>query len=76
MLGTSFFGVDRFVRTVVEDDAVLQNLTYGGSFMQGGCLQNLHCAGCVGGYGAGKETSACPEAQFGGMEGVLHRAVG
>ena len=61
---------------VVEDDAVLQYLTHAGSLVLVGCLEDFHSAGRIGGHGACKEVSACSEAQLGGPEGVLHRAVG
>ena len=66
VLGASFFVVNRVVRTVVEDDAVLEDFADGGTVMVVGCFQDFYRAGGIGGYGTCEETSACAEAQLGG----------
>ena len=61
--------------TVVEDDAVLQNLTDGSTLVLVGGLQDFHGARGVSGYGAGEEVAAGTKAQLGRTEGVFYRAV-
>ena len=75
VLGASFLIIYRVVRAVVEDDAVLEDFAHRGALVPGGGLQDIHRTLCVRGHGAGKEASACAEAQLCRMEGVFHRAV-
>ena len=75
VLGTTLLVIDCIVSTVVEYHAVLQNLTYGCALVIVSGLEDIHCAGSIGGNGAGKEMTACAEAKFCGTERILNCAV-
>ena len=64
--------VDRVVNTVVEDNAVLQNLAYRSTLMLLCSLQHLYSSCSVGGYGTCKETTSCTEAKLCRTEWVLY----
>ena len=75
ILGTSVFVVYRVVGSVIEYNAVLQNLTHSGSFMVSSSLQNFSCAGTICGYTACKETSTGTEAEFSRVERIFYRTI-
>ena len=64
------------VGTVVEDDAVLQNLADSSTLVGIGSLQNLDGSRSIGGYGTGEEMATCAKAQFSRTEGILDSAIG
>lgn len=64
------------MRTVIEDNAVLQNLANGSPFVSHGCLQYFHCPRSIGSYRAGKETAAGTEAKLCRVEWIFYRTIG
>ena len=70
-----FVVVDRFVGTVVEDDAVLKYFANGGTVVLVGSLKNLNGTLSIGGDGTGEEVSARSEAEFSWAERILNRAI-
>ena len=64
------------LRTVIEDNAVLQNLANGSPFVSHGCLQYFHCPRSIGSYRAGKETAAGTEAKLCRVEWIFYRTIG
>ena len=75
ILSATFLRVNRFVRTVIKNYTVLQNLTDGSSFMGMGSLQNFNRSGSISSYRTGKETSTRTKAKFGRAERVLYGTV-
>ena len=75
VLGAVFFLGNGVVRTVIEDNAVLENFADTCAFMVVGGFQNLYCSGCIRGYGTCKEVTACAEAEFCRLERVFYRTV-
>ena len=75
ILLAAVFRIYRIVGSVVEDDAMLQNFTYGCTFMLISCLQDLHRLRTVVGNRTGKEPSASTKAQFRRAERVFYGAV-
>ena len=70
-----FVVVDRFVGTVVEDDAVLKYFANGGTVVLVGSLKNINGTLSIGGDGTGEEVSARSEAEFSWAERILNRAI-
>ena len=59
VLLTTFLIINTLMRSVIEDHAVLQDLTDGSTLMLVGSLQNLDSSGRVRGDGTGEEMSTC-----------------
>ena len=76
VLLTSLLIIYWVVATIIEDNAVLQDLAYGSTLVLIGSLQDFHCLGSVGSHRAGEEVSACTEAKLCRAEGILNCSVG
>ena len=76
VLGAALLVVYCIVCSVVEDNAVLQDLAYRSTLVVVGGLEDFYCAWSIGGNGAGKEMAACAKAELCGTERILNGAVG
>ena len=75
VLGAALLVVYCIVCTVIEDNAVLQDLAYRCTLVVVGCLEDIDCTGSIGGNGAGKEVTACTKTELCGTERILNGAV-
>ena len=75
VLGAALLIINCIVCAVVEDYAVLQDLAYRCTLVVVSSLEDIYCAGSIGGNGAGKEMTACTKAEFCGTERILNGAV-
>ena len=75
VLGAALLVVNCIVSTVVEDNAVLQDLAYRCTLVVVSGLEDIYCAGSIGGNGAGKEVTACAKAEFCRAERILNGTV-
>ena len=76
VLGAALLIIYCIVSTVIEDDAVLQDLADRCTLVVVSGLEDIHCAGSIGGNGAGKEVTACAKAELCGTERILNSSVG
>ena len=76
ILGAVFLFGHGVMRTVIKDNAVLQNLANGGALVGHSCLQYFYGPRSIGSYRAGKETAAGTEAKLCRVEWIFYRTVG
>ena len=76
VLLTPLLIVYRVVGTIVENDAVLQDLAHSGALVEIGRLEHVDRSCGIGGHGTGKELATGAETELCRTEGVLHGAIG
>ena len=76
VLGAALLIIYCIVCSVIEDDAVLQDLADRCTLVVVSGLEDIDGSGSVGGNGAGKEVTACTKAELCGTERILNGAVG
>ena len=75
VLLTTLVVIYNIVAVVVEDNTVLQNLSYTCTFVLVSSLQNLYCTLGIGSHAACEEVSACTKAELSWAEWILYSAV-
>ena len=75
MVFAEIFSGDGIVDAIVEDDAILEHLHYGSTFMACGGGEHLACSVESDVETAGEEITACAEAELSGDKGILGSAV-
>ena len=76
ILGSAGLVVNSIVSTIVKNNAVLQNLTYAGSFMIISGFQDFYGARSICCYGTGKEVPTGAKTELCRAEWILYCTIG